>query len=43
MLVCPHCSEHVGLTATSLRPGARIDKDGKLAKAVLAADKVLDY
>ena len=43
MLLCPHCSEHTGLTAASLRPGARIGQHGELAKIILAADKVLDY
>lgn len=43
LLLCPHCSEHAGITESDLRPGARIGKDGGLAKAILAADKVLDY
>lgn len=43
MLLCPHCSEHSGLTAANLRPGARIGHPGELAKIILAADKVLDY
>ena len=42
MLVCPHCSEHAGLTAANLRPGADC-KEGELAKVILAANKVLDY
>lgn len=43
MLLCPHCSEHAGLTAANLRPGARIGKTGELPKTILAADKILDY
>lgn len=43
MLLCPHCSEHTGLTTANLRPGARIGQHGELAKVILAADKVLDY
>lgn len=43
MLLCPHCAAHCGITATHLRPGARIGKDGELARTILAADKVLDY
>jgi predicted peroxiredoxin len=43
MLLCPHCSEHAGLTAANLRPGARIAKEGELPKTILAADKILDY
>jgi predicted peroxiredoxin len=43
MLLCPHCSEHAGITAGNLRPGARIGKEGEPAKAILAADKILDY
>jgi predicted peroxiredoxin len=43
MLLCPHCSEHAGITEANLRPGARIGKDGDLAKTILAADKILDY
>jgi predicted peroxiredoxin len=43
VLLCPHCAEHAGITAEHLRPGARLGRDGALAKAVLAADKILDY
>jgi len=43
MLLCPHCSEHAGLTGANLRPGARIGKEAELAKTILAANKVLDY
>lgn len=43
MLLCPHCSEHAGITAANLRPGARIGKHGELPKTILAADKILDY
>ena len=43
MLLCPHCSEHAGLTAANLRPGARIGKEAELPKTILAADKILDY
>ena len=43
MLLCPHCSEHAGITQATLRPGARIGQMGELPKLILAADKVLDY
>jgi predicted peroxiredoxin len=43
MLLCPHCSEHAAVSEASLRPGARIGKEGELAKTILAADKILDY
>jgi predicted peroxiredoxin len=43
LLLCPHCSENAGISAGSLRPGARIGQEGELPKAILAADKVLDY
>ena len=43
MLVCPHCAEIAGIASGALRPGARIGKDDELAKAILAADKILDY
>ena len=43
VLLCPHCSEHAGVTEKNLRPGARIGKAGELAKTILAAEKVLDY
>jgi predicted peroxiredoxin len=43
VLLCPHCSEHAGVVANALRPGARIGDPGELAKVILAADKVLDY
>lgn len=43
MLLCAHCSERAGITSGALRPGARIGKEGELAKAILAADKILDY
>ena len=43
MLLCPHCSEHTGITSASLRPGARIGQHGELPKIILEADKVLDY
>jgi predicted peroxiredoxin len=43
MLLCPHCSEHAGITSATLRPGARIGQTGDLPKTILAADKILDY
>jgi predicted peroxiredoxin len=43
MLLCPHCSEHAGITAANLRPGARIGKTKELPEVILGADKVLDY
>lgn len=43
MLLCPHCAEHSGITAATLRPGARIGKTRELPRAILEADKVLDY
>lgn len=43
MLLCPHCSEHTGITAATLRPGARIGQHGELPKVILEADKILDY
>lgn len=43
MLLCPHCSEHAGITAATLRPGARIGQHGELPKTILEADKILDY
>lgn len=43
VLLCPHCAEHAGITANQLRPGARLGKDGALAKTILAAAKILDY
>jgi sulfur relay (sulfurtransferase) complex TusBCD TusD component (DsrE family) len=44
VLVCPHCAEATGLTAQSLRPGARMATDLKeIADVILAAGKVIDY
>lgn len=43
ILLCPHCAHHAGIAETDLRPGARIGKEDDLAKAILAAAKVLDY
>lgn len=43
VLLCSRCAEHAGITASQLRPGARLSKDGTLAKTILAAEKVLDY
>ena len=43
MLLCPHCSEHAGITTATLRPGARIGEHGELPRVILDADKVLDY
>lgn len=43
VLLCEHCAAHAGITAANLRPGARIARDGELAKTILAAEKVIDY
>lgn len=43
VLVCPHCAEHAGISEGDLRLGAELGREKALAKAVLAADKVLDY
>lgn len=43
MLLCPHCSEHAGITQATLRPGARIGQHAELPKVILEADKILDY
>jgi predicted peroxiredoxin len=43
LLLCPHCAEHAGITAATLRPGARIGATGELPRVILAADKILDY
>ena len=32
-----------GPTQANVRPGARLGRDGELAKVILAANKVLDY
>lgn len=43
-LVCPHCAAAIGLSAETLRPGARIAADdAELADLILEADKILDY
>ncbi|HWQ56010.1 MAG TPA: DsrE family protein [Bryobacteraceae bacterium] len=43
VLLCEHCAAHAGITAATLRPGARIAKEGELARTILAAEKVIDY
>jgi sulfur relay (sulfurtransferase) complex TusBCD TusD component (DsrE family) len=44
VLVCPHCASETGLTAATLRKGARLASDaGELAAAILKADRVIDY
>ena len=43
VLVCPHCAKAAGLTADSLRDGAKIGNEGEVAALLLAADKILDY
>jgi sulfur relay (sulfurtransferase) complex TusBCD TusD component (DsrE family) len=44
VLVCPHCAQEVGLTAALLRRGATLAPDATaLAKAILAADRVIDF
>jgi predicted peroxiredoxin len=43
LVLCPHCSEVAGISATALRPGARIGQEDELPKTILAAVKVLDY
>lgn len=44
VLVCPHCAQEAGMSASTLRKGARLAADAsELAKAILAADRVIDY
>jgi sulfur relay (sulfurtransferase) complex TusBCD TusD component (DsrE family) len=44
VLVCPHCVAEAGITAAQLRRGATIAADpAELAKAILAADRVIDF
>jgi predicted peroxiredoxin len=43
ILVCPHCARAAGLEKDSLRSGAKIAKEAEVAKAIMAADVVLDY
>lgn len=43
ILLCPHCSEHAGITPATLRPGARIGQHAELPKVILEASKILDY
>lgn len=44
VLVCPHCAQEVGLTSALLRRGATLAPDATaLAKAILAADRVIDF
>jgi predicted peroxiredoxin len=43
VLVCPHCAHAAGLTADSLRDGARIGEEGETVTLMLDADKLLDY
>jgi predicted peroxiredoxin len=44
VIVCPHCAKAAGFDEKSLRPGARMAKQGNdLADVIIAADKVLDF
>jgi len=43
VLVCPHCAKAAGVTADSLRDGAKIGSEGEVADLLMAADKILDY
>ncbi len=43
VLVCPHCAKAAGMDKDNLRPKTRIAGEGEVAKAILAADVVLDY
>lgn len=44
VIVCPHCAKAAGFDGKSLRPGARMSKEGDdLADVTIAADKVLDF
>jgi len=43
IVVCPHCAMAAGLQKGSLRSGAKIAEESEVAKAILAADVVLDY
>ena len=44
VLVCPHCAHEAGMSAATLRKGAHLAADApELAKAILAADRVIDY
>jgi predicted peroxiredoxin len=43
VLVCPHCAHAAGMTADSIRDGARIGTEEELAAMLLEADKILDY
>jgi predicted peroxiredoxin len=44
VIVCPHCANAAGFDEQSLRPGARMAKQGNdLADVIIAADKVLDF
>lgn len=44
VIVCPHCANAAGFDEKSLRPGARMARQGNdLADVIIAADKVLDF
>lgn len=44
VIVCLHCAKAAGFDEKSLRPGARMGKEGNdLADSIIAADKVLDF
>lgn len=43
VVVCAHCADAVGLTATHLRNGAKIMTSGQIADVMLAVDLVVDY
>jgi predicted peroxiredoxin len=44
IIVCPHCAEAAGIDEKSLRPGARLGKEGNdLVDVLIAADTVIDF
>jgi predicted peroxiredoxin len=43
VVVCPHCAELAGMTASNLRPGAIWASHQDVAALMIAADKVIDF
>ena len=43
VVVCPHCAHSAGLSPKDVVSGVQISSEGALARAILDADKVVDY
>ncbi len=43
VVVCPHCAELAGMTASNLRPGATLASHQDVASLMIDADKVIDF